>query len=77
MFVLYTRNFAENVDFWLKLIPKVETKNGKQYVTFSDIKLDFTPTKYVNSMCHIIQIHPYTCIECGRLLSTEQKFINH
>lgn len=36
---------ADNVDVSIKFIPKVEIKKGKQYLTFTDVKLDFTTTR--------------------------------
>lgn len=39
----------DNVEFSLKLIPKVEIKKDKQYLTFTDVKLDFETSRSVNS----------------------------
>lgn len=37
----------DNVEFSIKLIPKVELRKGKEYLQFSQAKLDFTTTRYV------------------------------
>lgn len=37
----------DNVDFSLKLFPKVEIKKDKQYLIFSDVKLDFNTSRLV------------------------------
>lgn len=42
--------FTDNVEFSMKFIPKVETKKGKQYLQFSEVKLDFTTTRWVRTM---------------------------
>lgn len=39
---------TENVDAVLKFIPKVEVKKNKRtHVSFSDVKLEFTTTRWV------------------------------
>lgn len=37
----------DNVEFNIKLTPRIETKRGKQHVSFSDIKLNFDTTRLV------------------------------
>lgn len=45
---------TENVNATLKLIPKVELKkNKKAYVSFSDVKLEFTTTRWVVVLLNI------------------------
>lgn len=37
--------FTDNVEFSIKFIPRVELKKGREYLQFTDVKLDFTTTR--------------------------------
>lgn len=49
LFIKYRFSYVwtDKVDFNVKLTPKVEVKNNKQYLKFSDVKLDFQTTRWV------------------------------
>lgn len=60
---------TDNVDFTIKFIPRVELKKGREYLQFSDVKLDFTTTR--------LHMHFANLFNGDKLLSdSTNKFLN-